>query len=206
MILDEVKTGFRFGLGGGAEMFGVIPDIATYAKSLGNGFPVAAIALAADMVEGWQLGGIAQAGTFSGNGVATAAAIATLDQLTNTDAYDRIEKVGTAMMEGIQRILVEYGVEGQVLGHPSMFGVFIGERRPTEYRDLAGHDARLYTALVDGMVRRGVMPCIDGREPWFTCAAHTMEDVAITLDAMSDSLVEALARAGSLPSHLDEAD
>ena len=187
-------------------MFGVIPDIATYAKSLGNGFPVAAIALGADMVEGWQLGGIAQAGTFSGNGVATAAAIATLDRLTNTDAYDRIEKVGRALMEGIQRILVEYGVEGQVLGHPSMFGVFLGEGRPTEYRNLAGHDARLYTAMVDGMVRRGVMPCIDGREPWFTCAAHTMEDVALTLEAMSDSLVEALARAGSLPSHLDEAE
>ena len=109
-------------------------------------------------------------------------------------------------MEGIQRILVEYGVEGQVLGHPSMFGVFFGEGRPTEYRNLAGHDARLYTAVVDGMVRRGVMPCIDGREPWFTCAAHTMEDVALTLEAMSDSLVEALARAGSLPSHLDEAE
>ena len=206
MILDEVKTGFRFGIGGAAELFGVTPDIATYAKALGNGFPVAAIALGADMVEGWQLGGIAQAGTYSGNGVATAAAIATLDRLTNTDAYDRIEKVGRALMEGIQRILVEYGVEGQVLGHPSMFGVFFGDGRPTEYRNLAGHDARLYTAMVDGMVRRGVMPCIDGREPWFTCASHTMEDVAVILEAMSDSLVEALARAGSLPSHLDEAE
>ncbi|MGZ8755850.1 MAG: hypothetical protein ACXW15_11755, partial [Acidimicrobiia bacterium] len=132
--------------------------------------------------------------------------IATLDRLSTTDAYDRIEKVGRALMEGIQRILVEYGVEGQVLGHPSMFGIFLGDGRPTEYRNLAGHDARLYTAMVDGMVRRGVMPCIDGREPWFTCASHTMEDVAVILEAMSDALVEALARAGSLPSHLDEAE
>jgi glutamate-1-semialdehyde aminotransferase len=60
--------------------------------------------------------------------------------------------------------------------------------------------------MVDGMIRRGVMPCIDGREPWFTCASHTMEDVAVILEAMSDALVEALARAGSLPSHLDEAE
>jgi glutamate-1-semialdehyde aminotransferase len=109
-------------------------------------------------------------------------------------------------MEGIQRILVEYGVEGRVLGLPSMFGIFLGEGRPTEYRNLAGHDARLYTAMIDGMIRRGVMPCIDGREPWFTCASHTMEDVGVILEAMSDALVEALARAGSLPSHLDEAE
>ncbi|MGH8928038.1 MAG: aspartate aminotransferase family protein [Acidimicrobiia bacterium] len=206
MILDEVKTGFRFSLGGGAASYGVIPDIATYAKALGNGVPVAAIALNSALVEGWALGGIAQAGTFSGNGIAAAAAIATIDRLANTDAFDRIEKIGRTLMEGIQRILVEYGVEGQVLGHASMFGVYLGEGRPIEYRDLAGHDARLYTAIIAGMIRRGVMPCIDGREPWFTCASHTMEDVAETLEAFSDSLVEALARAGSLPSHLDEAE
>lgn len=206
MILDEVKTGFRFALGGGAETFGVVPDIATYAKALGNGFPVAAIALSEQMTEGWQLGGIAQAGTFSGNGIASAAAIATINRLTNTDALQRVEKVGRALMEGIQRVLVEFGVDGQVLGHPSMFSIFLGEGRPTEYRHVAGHDARLYAAMIEGMVRRGVMPCLDAKEPWFICAAHTMEDVAEALNALSDSLLEALARAGSLPSHLDEAE
>ncbi|MGQ0850149.1 MAG: aspartate aminotransferase family protein [Actinomycetota bacterium] len=206
MILDEVKTGFRFALGGAVQTFGVVPDIATYAKALGNGFPVAAIALGANMVEGWELGGIAQAGTFSGNGVAAAAALATIDRLATTDAYTKIDKVGRALMEGIERILIEYGVEGQVLGHPSMFGIYLGEGRPTEYRDVAGHDARLYHATVAGMIERGVMPCIDAREPWFTCAAHTMDDVATTLEAFSDAMVAALARAGSLPSHLDEAE
>ncbi len=87
-----------------------------------------------------------------------------------------------------------------------MFGVYMGEGRPTEFRDIAAHDARLYTATIAGMIERGVMPCIDAREPWFLSASHTMEDVAVTLDVFSDALVEALARAGSLPSHLDEAD
>jgi glutamate-1-semialdehyde 2,1-aminomutase len=206
LIFDEVKTGFRFALGGAVETFGVIPDIATYAKALGNGVPVAAIALAAEMVDGWKLGGIAQAGTFGGNGIATAAAKATIGQLIDTDAFSKIEKVGKALMEGLARILVEYGVEGDVIGHPSMFSVYMGEGRPTEFRDIAAHDARLYTATIDGMIRRGVMPCIDAREPWFLSASHTMEDVAVTLDVFTDSLVEALARAGSLPSHLDEAD
>lgn len=206
LIFDEVKTGFRLSLGGAVETFGVVPDIATYAKALGNGFPVAAIALSSDLVEGWKLGGIAQAGTYSGNGVATAAAIATLDRLQNTDAFDRIYKVGRALMEGLERVLAEFGVEGKILGHPGMFSVYLGEGRPTEYRDIANHNARLYTAVVEGMIERGVMPCVDAREPWFTCAAHTMEDVDQTLDAFAMSLKESLARAGSLPSHLDEAE
>lgn len=206
LIFDEVKTGFRFALGGAVEVFGVTPDIATYAKALGNGFPVAAVALSEEMVDGWKLGGIAQAGTFGGNGVSMAAAKATIEQLRTTDAYSKIEKVGKALMEGLARVLVEYGVEGEVIGHPSMFGVYMGEGRPTEFRDIAAHDARLYTATIDGMIQRGVMPCIDAREPWFLSASHTMEDVAVTLEVFSDALVEALARAGSLPSHLDEAD
>jgi glutamate-1-semialdehyde 2,1-aminomutase len=206
LIFDEVKTGFRLSLGGAVETFGVVPDIATYAKALGNGFPVAAIALAADLVEGWKLGGIAQAGTFSGNGVASAAAIATIDRLEKTDAFQRIEKVGTALMEGLGGVLAEFGVEGMVLGHPAMFSVYLGEGRPTEYRDIAGHNARLYTAVVQGMIERGVMPCVDAREPWFTCAAHTMEDVHLTLEVFAESLRESLARAGTLPSHLDEAE
>jgi glutamate-1-semialdehyde 2,1-aminomutase len=206
LIFDEVKTGFRLSLGGAVETFGVVPDIATYAKALGNGFPVAAIALAADLVEGWKLGGIAQAGTFSGNGVATAAAIATIDRLEKTDAFERIEKVGRALMEGLEGVLAEFGVEGMVLGHPAMFSVYLGEGRPTEYRDIADHNARLYTAVVEAMIERGVMPCVDAREPWFTCAAHTMEDVHLTLEVFAESLRDSLARAGTLPSHLDEAE
>ncbi|MDP3984977.1 MAG: hypothetical protein Q8Q52_08260, partial [Acidimicrobiia bacterium] len=75
-----------------------------------------------------------------------------------------------------------------------------------EYRDIAEHDARLYTAVVNGMITRGVMPCLDAREPWFICAAHDMDDVGLTLDVFAESLREALAQAGTLPSHLDEAD
>jgi glutamate-1-semialdehyde 2,1-aminomutase len=206
LIFDEVKTGFRLSLGGAVEEFGVTPDIGTYAKALGNGFPVAAIALSEEMVEGWKLGGIAQAGTYSGNGVAAAAALATIDRLSHSDAFQRIDRVGRSLMQGLEEVLGEFGVEGMALGHPAMFSLYLGEGRPIEYRDIADHNARLYTAVVEGMIERGVMPCIDAREPWFTCAAHTEEDVALTLEAFRDSLKEALAQAGTLPSHLDDAD
>lgn len=198
LIFDEVKTGFRLGLGGAVAEYGVTPDIATYAKALGNGFPVAAIALAEKMVEGWELGGIAQAGTYSGNSVATAAALATVRRLVEGAPYTRIEKVGSLLMEGLQRILDERGVPGTVVGHPAMFSIFLGDGVPREYRDLARHDARVYTNTVLGMIDRGVMPCPDAKEPWFTCAAHTDEDVARTLDVFAESLDDTLARAGSL--------
>ncbi len=203
LVFDEVKTGFRLGLGGAVEAFGVVPDLATYAKAMGNGFPVAAIALSEKMVEGWELGGIAQAGTYSGNAVAAAATKATIERLEDGTAFRQIEKIGSALMDGIQRILDERGMEASVVGHPSMFSIFMGEGRPTEYRDLARHDARVYNNMVMAMIERGVMPCPDAREPWFTCAAHTDDDVTRTLEVMADALDHTLARAGSL-APLDE--
>jgi glutamate-1-semialdehyde 2,1-aminomutase len=204
LIFDEVKTGFRFAPGGAVEVFGVVPDIATYAKALGNGYPVAAIALGAELVEGWALGGIAQAGTYSGNGLAAAAAIATLERLETGEPHAAIKRVGTELMEGLGKIIAAHGVEGAVLGHPSMFSLYLGDGRPTDYRHLAHHDARLYNATMFAMIERGVMPCPDAREPWFTCAAHTEEDVATTLMVFEEAFTDTLRKAGSLPSHLDD--
>ena len=192
LIFDEVKTGFRIAPGGAHEHFGVTPDIGTYAKALGNGFPVAAIATRGDIVNGWKAGGIAQAGTYSGNGVAVAAAHATVSELLTGEPLARVEKVGSALMEGINGILEDRGVEGRVTGHPSMFSIFLGEGEPVEFRDTPRHDGDLYEEVVFGMIDRGVMPCPDALEPWFVCAAHTDEDVAISLQAFDEALAEAI--------------
>jgi glutamate-1-semialdehyde 2,1-aminomutase len=191
LIFDEVKTGFRVALGGAQERFGVIPDVATFAKSMGNGFPVAAIAGRGEVMRAWAEGGIAQAGTYSGNGVAVAAAGATIDVLSTGEPYARLEKLGTALMEGIVRICGERGVSVHVVGVPAMFGIVYSEDPPRDFRDSAKHDADLYGTLVAGMIRRGVMPVDDALEPWFLCAALSEEDVATTLTAFQDSLVEA---------------
>jgi glutamate-1-semialdehyde 2,1-aminomutase len=79
LIFDEVKTGFRIAVGGAAEVYGVTPDLATFAKAMGNGVPVAAIAGRGEVLEGWATGGIVQAGTYSGNSIATAAAGVTME-------------------------------------------------------------------------------------------------------------------------------
>ena len=192
LIFDEVKTGFRMALGGAHEAFGVAPDIGTYAKAIGNGFPAAAIATTTAVAEGWASGGVFQAGTYSGNGSSAAAVRATVDRLLTGEPLARVEKVGTALMEGIGRTISEHGVEGRVTGHPSMFSVFFGPGDPKEFRDTVRHDKQLYEDICMRMIPRGVMPCPDALEPWFTCAAHTDDDVAKTLEVFEKSLGEAL--------------
>ncbi len=204
LIFDEVKTGFRLGLGGAVAEYGVVPDVATYAKAMGNGFPVAAIALADKMVEGWELGGITQAGTYAGNGLGVTAAKATIDRLRDGEVFRQIHRVGSELMSGLQGVLDDVGVVGKVVGHPSMFSIFIGEGEPTEYRDLVRHDDRLYDTTIMGMIGRGVMPCPDALEPWFTCGAHTDDDVARTLEVFETSLKAVLGNPLSMTSAVDE--
>jgi glutamate-1-semialdehyde 2,1-aminomutase len=191
LIFDEVKTGFRIALGGAVEAFGVVPDLATYAKCMGNGFPVAAIAGRDDVIGAWAEGGIMQAGTYSGNGVAAAATLATLDELITGEPLKRVEAAGSDLMDGLGRICADAGVPGIPVGHPAMFGLFFGDEPPKEFRDLAGHDEELYSKVVFGLIRRGVLPVDDGREPWFVSSAHSDEDVAETLTAFEEALAEA---------------
>ncbi|HSJ27000.1 MAG TPA: glutamate-1-semialdehyde 2,1-aminomutase [Acidimicrobiia bacterium] len=193
LIFDEVKTGFRLGLGGAVAEYGVVPDIGTYAKAMGNGFPVAAIALNQRMVEGWELGGISQTGTYSGNRISVAAASATIDRLSDGTVYEQIRHVGTRLMTGLQDCLDAHGLQGSVVGHPSMFSIYIGEGRPVEYRDVAGHDSRVYDATIMRMIELGVMPCPDALETWFVCGAHTDDDVDTTLTAFDQALTEVLS-------------
>ncbi len=192
LIFDEVKTGFRVAVGGACECFGVRPDIGTYAKAMGNGYPVAAIAMTDAVADGWRSSGIAQAGTYSGNGIAAAAASATIDKLSTGEPHARIEKVGRSLMEGLEKVMADKGVEGRATGHPAMFSLFFGEGVIDEFRHTSKHDEHLYEAVLFKMIERGVMPCPDALEPWFVCAAHTDEDVAKTLEVFDESLTEAL--------------
>ncbi len=193
LIFDEVKTGFRISVGGAAETYGVTPDISTFAKALGNGVPVAAIAGRGAVLAGWAKGGIVQAGTYSGNAISAAAAHATVTELMTGEPMAQMDRVGTALMEGTAKILADQGVPASVQGNPAMFGFYFGEGTPHDYRGVSGHDEELYEKLVMGMIRRGVMPSPEALEPWFLCAAHDDEDVATTLMVFEEALEEALA-------------
>ncbi len=193
LIFDEVKTGFRMGLGGAGEYFGIDPDLGTFAKAMGNGFPVAAIAGRGDAIKGWAEGGIAQAGTYSANGVAVAAAGATIAKLATGEPYARIETVGRMLMEGFAAICAQQSVPAHVPGVPAMFGLVFSDEPPRDFRDAANHDEELYGDVIRRMIGKGVFPVDDALEPWFLCAAHSEEDAAKTLAVFEESLREARA-------------
>jgi glutamate-1-semialdehyde 2,1-aminomutase len=200
LIFDEVKTGFRIAKGGAAEYFGVTPDLATYAKAIGNGYPAACFA-GTDEVMAVLPDKVSHGGTYAGNRVAASAAVATLRILRDTPALDTIRSLGQHIQDGLREVLNERGLPFVFTGHPAMFGIMFREEAPTEYRDWASSDHDLYDAVALGMHARGAMPEPDSREPWFLCEAHAREDVAdkvvsIFADAL-DAALEARAGQGS---------
>jgi glutamate-1-semialdehyde 2,1-aminomutase len=196
LIFDEVKTGFRFARGGAAEYFGVTPDLATYAKAMGNGYPAAAFGGTREVMSVLPAS-VSHGGTYAGNRVAAAAAVATLTILKDTDALGTIRRTGEAMQAAIGEILRGRGIAHVFTGHPSMFGIMFAEELPTDYRGWAATDHELYDAVAVGMHARGAMPEPDSREPWFVCEAHASSDVERAIEAFEGALDAALEeRAG----------
>ena len=194
LIFDEVKTGFRIAAGGAREYFGVRPDITTYAKALGNGYPIAAIGGSKDIMMTFGPGKVFQGGTYTGNVVSTAAADATLEFMQSGKVFPQIKKVGTMLMEGIDEILNRYGVPHVINGVPAMFGVCLTEIQPRDWRDL--HHLcdwetleKIHLYMLD---KYGIFPEPDGFEPYFLCSDHTVEDAAETLQAFEDGVKHVL--------------
>jgi glutamate-1-semialdehyde 2,1-aminomutase len=189
MVMDEVKTGFRIANGGAQEYFNIQADIVTYAKSLGNGFPIAAIAGKDEIMMTVQPGEVAHGGTYSGNVVGTAAAAATLEIIEKEPVIETINQRGRALMRGIDDILTEADIPHVVTGVPSMFGILLGtEETPQDFRDYTAGDGDLYEEIGMELARRGVLPDSDGREPWFLCYSLSEEDVAETLNIFNDAV------------------
>jgi glutamate-1-semialdehyde 2,1-aminomutase len=189
MVFDEVKTGFRIANGGAQEYFKIQADLVTYAKALGNGFPIAAIAGKEDVMMTIQPGAMAHGGTYSGNVVGTAAAIATLEILEREPVIATINKRGSALMNGIDEILTEADIPHFVTGVPSMFGMVLGtDQKPNDFREYFKGDGELFETLAMELIQRGVQPDGDSREPFFLCYSLSEADVDETLSVFNDSV------------------
>lgn len=193
LIFDEVKTGFRLAPGGAAEYFDVLPDLATYAKAMGNGYPVAAFGGKREVMMSVGPGKVFQGGTYTGNTISTAAADATLEYIQTGKVFAQLNKVGGTVMEGIGEILNRHSVPHFVNGTPAMFGITFMDKQPRDWRDLQEADWDLYETITGHMIENGVMPDPDGLEPYFLCADHTEEDAAETLQAFENGLKYALS-------------
>ncbi len=198
LIFDEVKTGFRFARGGAAEFFGIRPDLATYAKAMGNGYPVAAFGGRRDILE-LLPHHVSHGGTYAGNRVAASAAVATLTILKETEALATVATTGRRVQGELRAILDRRGLPFVFTGHPTMFGIMFTDVLPTDYRGWADTDHELYDELAKQMILRGAMPEPDSREPWFMCEAHAAgDDVDRVVTAFEGALDAALeARAAS---------
>ncbi len=189
MLMDEVKTGFRIANGGAQEYFNIKADLVTYAKSLGNGYPIAAIGGKEEFMMTVNPAGMAHGGTYSGNVAGVAAADATLELLETTPVIETINKRGTALMQGLDEILTEQDIPHVVTGVPSMLSLLLGSNEvPRTFRDYLKSDMGLYEEIGMELIKRGVQPDSDGREPWFLCEALSEEDVAETLNVFNDAV------------------
>ena len=189
MVFDEVKTGFRVANGGAQQHFGIRADLVTYAKAMGNGFPIAAIAGKEEVMMTINPGSVAHGGTYTGNVAGLAAADATLEILENEPIIETINQRGRTLMSGIDEILTEADVPHVVTGVPSMFSILFGnDQEPHDFRDYLAGDGEFYEKVAMELIQRGVMPDADGREPWFLCYSLIEQDVAETLNVFNDSV------------------
>jgi glutamate-1-semialdehyde 2,1-aminomutase len=192
LLIDEVKTGFRVAAGGAQQLYGIYADLSTYAKAMGNGYPVAGFGGRADIMDkvGSHRGGVVHGGTYTANLIALSGAHATLSILTNTNALATIDSVGEKIQAALGRVFTAAGIAHAFAGPPAMFGVHFTETVPTSYRDWRKTDSRLYREFAWNLIDRGIMLEPDSREPWFICEAHQDVDIA-WLEAMATDALKA---------------
>ena len=195
LIFDEVKTGFRIARGGAQEYFGVRADLVTYAKAMGNGFPIGAIAGTNELMMTIERGAVGQGGTYCGNMVAVAGCEKTLEILEREDVdgaggtvIGTIGKRGTRLMNGIHDVLNQHGIPNVISGVPQCFGVIVGaSEMPRDYRALQRSvNHKLSSNLMRGLRERGVLPDPDFQEPWFLCYSLSDDDVDETLTVLDE--------------------
>ena len=181
LIFDEVITGFRLAPGGAQARFGVTPDIATFAKAIANGFPVAAIAGRGDILDLFGKG-VVHGGTFNAQPVAMAATLATLEALTPA-LFASIETRGRRLMDGIAAELAAAGHKAVVTGWPQVFHVAFDLDAPARnWRDLARMNRAKYVRFTAALLAHGVRALERGA--WFMSAAHDDAIIDQTLAAV----------------------
>ena len=193
LVFDEVISGFRVGRGGAQGREGVTPDLTVLGKVLGGGLPAAAYAGPTGLMSlVAPAGEVYQAGTLSGNPLATAAGLATL-RLLDPAAYRRLDAITRRLAEGMAEAAHGAGVPAHVTWTTGLLTVFFREGPVESYEDAKGCDLELHAAFCRAMLERGVYLPPSQFEVWFPSLAHTDEHVERTLAAASDALAEAAA-------------
>jgi glutamate-1-semialdehyde 2,1-aminomutase len=189
LIFDEVISGFRVALGGAQSAYGVTPDITCLGKIVGGGFPVGAYGASAEiMSEVAPLGPMYQAGTLSGNPVAMAAGIATIDELSKSGVYEGLQAKTDKLADGVLDVFRKSGVPAVINRACGLMTVFFTNNEVTDMDSASATDREAFGAFFHGMVDNGVYLPPSQFEAWFVSTAHTDADIDLTLDRVAKSL------------------
>ena len=187
LILDEVVTGFRYAPGGCQEYYGVKPDLSTFGKALGAGFPVGAVAGPRSILERmrWSEHMVLHYGTFNGHRLTMKVIVANLDLLSDKNAYRSLHAVGNAAIAGLREVFRRRRVKAVVQGFGPMFQIYFTERDAIQdYRDYCTYvDTKLYSRFVHRLLDRGIYMTPSNGLHWIISAAHTEADVQALVEA-----------------------
>ena len=190
LIFDEVISGFRVGRGGAQEVEAVAPDLTVLGKVIGCGLPAAAYGGRRELMELVSPAGeVYQAGTLSGNPLATAAGIATL-RLLDEAAYERLARLTRALSDGLEEAAADAGVRAATASTTGLVTLFFAAGPPRDYAGARGCDLEAHAAFCRAMLERGVYLPPSQFEAWFPSLAHTQADVERTLEAAREALEE----------------
>jgi len=189
LILDEVITGFRVGLGGAQQYFGVTPDLSIFAKAMGSGYPISAIVGKREWMELIAEGKVIHAGTMNSGNPTVAAALATIEVLEQENPYERMYRLGRKLMDGLREAAVDTKQDLVTQGLGPMFVTYFGKKRQcNDYRDTLGNDKAKLSRFIAGLHDRGIR--VIGRGLWYVSAAHTEKDVDKAIQTAADVLKE----------------
>jgi glutamate-1-semialdehyde 2,1-aminomutase len=192
LIFDEVMTGFRVGLGGAQQLYGIAPDLTTLGKVIGGGMPVGAFGGKREIMNHIApLGPVYQAGTLSGNPVAMAAGVKNLEIISRPGFFDQLTERTTQLVEGLLSAAASHGVAMRANQVGAMFGLFFTEQPAvTCFSEVSACDVERFKRFFHGMLSRGVNFAPSAYEAGFVSAAHTEQDIEQTIEAASATFAD----------------
>ncbi len=194
LILDEVVTGFRYAAGACQEYYGIQPDLSTFGKALGAGFPVGAVAGPRSILDQmrWSENMVLHYGTFNGHRLTMKVVAANLDLLARDDTYRNLHAIGDAAIRGLREVFRRRKLKAIVQGFGPMFQIYFTERDAIhDYRDYCTYvDTARYSRFVHNLLERGIYMTPSNGLHWIISTAHTEADVAALVEAADQACAD----------------
>jgi glutamate-1-semialdehyde 2,1-aminomutase len=191
LIFDEVVTGFRLALGGASEFFGIKPDMATFAKTLGNGYPISLLAGSREILSGLApIGSVYQASTYAGNPISVTAALKTLEILIEEKniIYPRVARTCDKLVEAVRNMVQDKKIDATVNSIGSMFQLFFSNKTISNYYSVKSSNTKFFMDMFRILLAKGVFIPPSPFETCFISTQHNEEDLEKTLDAYETAL------------------